>query len=215
MIPSQKYCHYIHGPKAAIHVIESNRGGKLNEKINEIVESELELLDLQDNTKNNGNGQMLSKQEDFQIVRMNNQKVKSKWMPTRNVTLDGDLESCSEKIRYCYSREWAAVVGLISIDKKTIYREFLTRVYLAASRARVYFSLILYVEHGSPPHFLRAFLKKVESGSSSIVKKYVVKRILPKEVKSAASLLSKRMRLDKDHDEEMSSSQQEDDMESS
>ena len=215
IIPSQKYSHYIHGPKVVVNLVLSNKGGKLNDKINEILRREMGLLDLQDKKSNvNGNIRKLSKQEDFQIVRLTNPKVNSKRVP--NLTLDDDLESCSEKIRYCYSREWAAVVGLISIDRRTLYREFLARVYLAVSRARVYCSLVLYVEHDNPPDFLKAFLDKVESGSSSvIVKRHVVKRFsVRSEVESATNSM-KKMRLEEDKElVPTCSTQQDTDMES-
>ena len=202
MVPSQKFAHYIHGPKTVIHYIKSVRGAKLNEKINEILRKEVELLSLRArNSKNGGNEE--NQDEDYlQIVRMSGQRqVKNKRVNTRPITIDVNLEEYSEKIRYSYSREWPAVVGLIAIDNKTIYREFLSWVYIAVSRARVYSSLILYVENTGAPEFLTGFLETVqESSTSTIVKKYVLKRFLPRDVKSASALLSVKLSLDEDQE---------------
>ena len=151
MVPPQTFAHYIHGLKAVIHVIYSKRMPTVYEQINILLEKEKNKF-CQEND------------DSFQILWMKGSKVaRHKNIRSHGFKLDASSKIYCDKIRNCYSREWLAVVGLIAITKNTDYREFLSWVYLAVSRARVYSSLILYVENGRPPDFLAKFLESVQS----------------------------------------------------
>ena len=152
MFPSQMFAHYIHGSRTVIHVVKSKKLSELNTEVNELLKKEKKHF-----SQTRGNDDL------FQILWMKgSKKVTNYNYKGHTVKLEDDLIENVDKIRYSYSREWPAVVGLIAIDNKTNYREFLSWVYIAVSRARVYSSLILYIVKTGPPKFLAGFLESVQ-----------------------------------------------------
>ena len=152
MFPSQMFAHYIHGLRTVIHVIKSKKLSELNTEVNKLLKKEKKHF-----------SQTRGKDDLFQILWMKgSKKVTNNRYKSHTIKLADDLTENVDKIRYSYSREWPAVVGLIAIDNKTNYREFLSWVYIAVSRARVYSSLILYIGKTGRPKFLKGFLESVQ-----------------------------------------------------
>ena len=171
LMPPQNFSHYIHGSKPVIHVLSTTQRAKVSEKIMSVVKSELRLLGVgklgRKNTIAEEQVQVLEFKNIKEFEVADSHKVNLKDLLTSGTTV--------EMIRNCYSREWAAVIALICPCNMT-YKEFLSRVYLAASRARVYCSLIFFMRESKPPEFFSDFLESVESNDVAIVKKYKLKR---------------------------------------
>ena len=189
----QRFAHFIHGPRPTVHYVRSSKRGNLAGKLADIIARERKILGLQDEDSGNSRGQLTNK--DFQILRFNGPKGKSKQALTHDLELP-DHNRYTNKIRYSYSSEWAAVVALLCVNSDTIYQEFISRLYLAASRARVYCSVIVFVKCGEPPPFLKEFLKRVQDESLTIVKECRVRDTSVKaQLEVVLHQLNKKMRI--------------------
>ena len=192
---SQRFSHFVHGPRPKVHYIRSSKRGNLADKMNEIIASDLKQLDLPSQENPKGNRMKLTN-SDFKILHFTGSKKKSKRAESHELDFP-NLKEYTTKIRYSYSREWAVVFVLLNINKDTIYQEFLSRLYLGASRARVHCSVIIYLKGGDPPGFIDEFLRRVEDDSMALKREYSVKDTsLKAQIEVASYHLNKKMRLE-------------------
>ena len=194
---SQRFSHFIHGPRPKVHFVRSSRRGKLADKIYEIITTDLKQLGLPNFETLSPKGNKIKLTNgDFQILRFIGPKEKNKGAQNHDLDFT-NLNEYTTKIGYSYSREWAAVFTLLNINKETIYQEFLSRLYLGASRARVFCSVIIYVKGGDPPEFIESFLKRVEEDSMAINIKFRIKDESTKaQIEVASYHLNKKMRIE-------------------